>query len=346
MSTDIIQIGWQGWVIFNVAVVLMLIIDLGVFHRESKSTTVRAALGWTVVWIAISLAFNKWIFYAYGKQKGMEFLAGYILEKSLSVDNLFVFLLIFGYFKVPAKLQHRVLYFGIVGALLLRGIFIYVGAALVHELHWILYVFGVFLVFSGIKLLFIKDDDEQNPENVVVRWLKKRLRVTEEFEGEHFFVRREGLLYATPLFMVLVAVETSDVLFAVDSIPAIFGVTEDPFIIYTSNVMAILGLRALYFALAGLLEYFHYLNYGLSFVLIFIGLKMLGENYISLTIGIELSVIAGLLGLSILCSVLFPKKIKDTLSIEEAVLEKPSLETESVDGEPSAEKPSEEEPAE
>ena len=294
----------------------MLLLDLGVFHRKSERVSVRAALGWTAFWVILSLCFNGWVWNQFGQEKGMEFLAGYILEKSLSVDNLFVFLLIFNYFKVPPEVQHRVLFFGILGALVLRGVFIYLGATLVHQFHWILYLFGAFLVFSGIKLLFLDDDDEQNPENAVVKAFRARLRLTDRFHGDKFWVRKEGLLYATPLFLVLIAVETSDVLFAVDSIPAIFGVTDDTFVVYTSNVMAILGLRALYFALAGLLEYFHYLNYGLAFVLIFIGAKMLGENYIDLSIAVELGVIAVLLIGAILASMLFPKKIEPDQEVE------------------------------
>lgn len=308
-----IQVGWQGWVLFNAAVLFMLLLDLGVFHRKSERVSIQAALGWTAFWVALSLAFNGWIWQEYGQQKGLEFLAGYILEKSLSVDNLFVFLLIFSYFKVPPELQHRVLFFGIMGALVLRGIFIYLGATLVHQFHWILYVFGVFLVFSGIKLLFIGDDDDQNPENAVVRAVRARLRLADGFRGESFFVRENGVRYATPLFLVLIAVETSDVLFAVDSIPAIFGVTDDTFIVYTSNVMAILGLRALYFALAGLLEYFHYLNYGLAIVLIFIGGKMLGEEYLEMSISTELAVIGGVLALAVIASLVFPKKLDEQI---------------------------------
>lgn len=305
-----IEIGWQGWVVFNLAVLLMLVIDLGVFHRRAQKVSVRAALYWTVFWVLVSMGFNGWIFVEFGDKKGMEFLAGYILEKSLSVDNLFVFLLIFNYFKVPPKLQHRVLFLGIVGALVLRGAFIYIGATLVKELHFVLYLFGAFLVFSGFKLFFIEDDDDANPENAIVRYARNKLRLTETFRDEKFIVRENGLLYATPLFLVLIAIETSDVLFAVDSIPAIFGVTNDTFIVYTSNVMAILGLRALYFALAGLLEYFHYLNYGLATVLIFIGGKMLLEHWVSLDIAVELGVIGAVLATSVLASVAFPKKVK------------------------------------
>ena len=303
-----IDMGWQGWAIFNGAVILMLLLDLGVFNRKAQKVTVKAALYWTAFWIILSMAFNGWIFDNFGNEAGLDFFTGYILEKSLSVDNLFVFLLIFNYFKVPDRLQHRVLFLGILGALVLRGIFIYLGATLVQQFHWVLYIFGAFLVFSGIKLFFLDEDEDQNPENVIVRAFRKRLRVTEEFVEEKFFVVRDGVRYATPLFLVLIAVETSDVLFAVDSIPAIFGVTQDPFIVYTSNVMAILGLRSLYFALAGLLEYFHYLNSGLALVLIFIGVKMLGESFFEIGDALELGVIALILTISVLASILFPKK--------------------------------------
>ncbi len=308
-----IEIGYQGWVYFNLAVIFMLVVDLGVFHRNPQKVSVRQALGWSAFWIALSLAFNGWVWHNFGEHKGLEFLTGYVLEKSLSVDNLFVFLLIFSYFKVPAELQHRVLFFGILGALVLRGIFIYLGATLVREAHWVLYLFGLFLVYSGFKLFFV-DDDDADPENAIVKRLRKRLDLTDGFRGEKFWVVEDGARKATPLFLVLVAVETSDVLFAVDSIPAIFGVTSDPFIVYTSNVMAILGLRALYFALAGMIEYFHYLNYGLAVILIFIGGKMLAVDWLEKTFSFKSSVEWELLFIGtvlIFCvgaSLAFPKK--------------------------------------
>lgn len=305
------EVSVTSWAVFNSIVVVLLLLDLGVFHRSAERVSVRQALLWSAFWIFLSLLFNGWIYHHSGAEKGMEFLAGYILEKSLSVDNLFVFLLIFSYFKVPPELQHRVLFFGILGALILRGIFIYLGVALVREAAWILYIFGAFLVYSGFKLLTHGDDDDANPENAIVRAFRKYVPMTDGFRDQHFVVVEDGVRKATPLMLVLVAVETSDVLFAVDSIPAVFGVTQDPFIIYTSNVMAILGLRALYFALAGLVEYFHYLKYGLAFILIFIGAKMLGEEYLHLPITVELGVIAALLGTSVAASLLLPKKKKD-----------------------------------
>ncbi len=309
-----IDVGWQGWALFNGLVIVLLLLDLGIFHREAEKVSIRAALVWTAFWIFLSLTFGAWVYYEQGHQKGLEFLTGYILEKSLSVDNLFVFLLIFNYFKVPEEAQHRVLFFGILGALVLRGIFIWLGVALVREFSWVLYIFGAFLIFSGIKLLR-HDDDDANPENAVVRFVKKRLNMTDHYDGQHFFTMVDGARRATPLVLVLVAVETSDVLFAVDSIPAVFGVTKDPFIVYTSNVMAILGLRALYFALAGLLEFFHYLNYGLAAILIFIGVKMLGEGYWHLSIAWELGIIGLLLGASVLASLIFPKPEEPVMDV-------------------------------
>lgn len=313
MDGTMITTSLESWVIFNGIILILLLADLGIFHRQPEKVLVRQALAWSAFWIALSLVFNGWIAYHYGSQKGMEFLAGYLLEKSLSVDNLFVFLLIFSYFKVPPRFQHRVLFFGVVGALILRAVFILLGVQLVTHFSWVLYIFGVFLVYSGFKLLSHKDDDA-NPENALVRYAKARLPLTDGYRDQNFFVVEDGIRKATPLFLVLVAVETSDVMFAVDSIPAVFGVTRDPFIVYTSNVMAILGLRALYFALAGIMEYFHYLNYGLAAILIFIGLKMLTGEFIHLPLALELGIIGGLLLLSIGASLLFPKRISTTTS--------------------------------
>lgn len=303
------MIGPTGWIIFNAIVLVLLLLDLGVFHRRSEKVLVRQALWLSAFWIALSLAFNGWIYYEMGSQKAMEFLAGYLLEKSLSVDNLFVFLLIFGYFKVPSEVQHYVLFLGVLGALVLRAIFIVLGLGLVQKFSWVLYIFGALLIISGLKLLRGKSEEEENPENALVRAIRARLPLCEGYHGHKLFIVEEGVRKVTPLFIVLIAIETSDVMFAVDSIPAVFGVTKDPFIVYTSNVMAILGLRSLYFALAGLMEYFHYLNYGLAAILIFIGLKMLGEHYIDLSTPIELAIIGLLLTVPIVASVLRPKKV-------------------------------------
>ncbi len=305
---ELIDVGTEIWIAFNAIILVLLLVDLGLFHKKAEKIPVRRALLESFFWIVLSLAFNGWVWHEFGSVKGLEFLTGYILEKSLSVDNLFVFLLIFSYFKVPAELQHRVLFLGIVGALVMRGIFIYLGVTLVREFHWVLYIFGAFLVYSGIKLLFHKEGDDATPENALIRGLRKRLNITDGYRGEKFMVVENGVRKFTPLFLVLVAIETSDVFFAIDSIPAVFGVTQDPFIVYTSNVMAILGLRALYFALAGLIEYFHYLNYGLSAILIFIGVKMLIEKWVDFPISVDLGVIAVLLGGSMAASLLFPKR--------------------------------------
>lgn len=291
------------WIGFNAAVLVLLALDLGVFHRKTHQVSIKEALAWSTFWIALSLALNYYIYTHIGHKQGLEFFAGYILEKSLSVDNLFVFLLIFGYFRVPAAYQHRVLFLGILGALIMRALFITLGVVLIHKMHFVLYIFGAFLIFSGIKMCFM--DDDANPENVVVLWVKKRFPMTDEFHGSKFFVRIDGKLHATPLLLVLVAMETTDVLFAVDSVPAVLGVTQDAFIVYTSNIMAILGLRALYFALAGLMEYFHYLKYGLSLILVFIGVTMVFEKWIHLDITIELGIIGAILGISMLCSLFF-----------------------------------------
>ncbi len=294
------------WIAFNVAVLFLLALDLGVFHRKSHAVGIKEALAWSVFWVALSLALNYWI-YIHDHQAGLEFLAGYLLEKSLSVDNLFVFLLIFSYFKVPPKYQHRVLFLGILGALVMRAVFIVAGVALIHHFHFLIYFFGAFLVWSGLKM-WAHDEDDANPENAVVRAVKGWFPMTSDYHGNKFFVKVDGKRMATPLLIVLVAMETTDVMFAVDSIPAVLGVTQDAFIVYTSNIMAILGLRALYFALAGLMDYFEYLRYGLSAVLIFIGLKMLLEAYIEIPTPVALGVLGSLLLISMLASFVIKKK--------------------------------------
>ncbi len=296
------------WIIFNLFVVLMLALDLGIFHRKSKEVEVREALLWSAFWIALSLAFNVGIYFWQGPEKALEFLAGYLIEKSLSVDNIFVFLLIFSYFGVPPRYQRRVLFYGILGALVMRGIFIAAGVTLVEKFHWTIYVLGVFLVYTGIRMAVEKDKEihpEKNPAIRAFRWI---LPVTSEFEGSKFFVKRAGKYFATPLFVVLLVVETADVMFAVDSIPAILAVTLDPFIVYTSNVFAILGLRALYFALAGIMRLFHYLHYGLSLILVFIGVKMLIAEFYKVPIGVALGVIAAVLTVSVVASLIWPQE--------------------------------------
>ena len=290
------------WVIFNVFVLGMLALDLLVLHRKAHAVSLREALAWSSVWVSLALLFSLGVYFARGGEKALEFLTGYVIEWSLSVDNLFVFLVIFSYFAVPPIYQHRVLFWGILGALVLRAIFIATGSALLANFHWMIYVFGGFLVFTGIKLLLAGEDKVEPEKNPAVRLLRRFIKVTPDYQGQRFFIRKDGTLWATPLLLVLVVVETTDVIFAVDSIPAIFAITLDPFIVYTSNVFAILGMRALFFLLAGVIDMFRYLRVGLSFVLCFIGAKMMLVDFYKIPIGISLLVVAGILGISILAS--------------------------------------------
>ncbi|MCU0786299.1 MAG: TerC family protein, partial [Verrucomicrobia bacterium] len=263
------------WIGFNVFILAMLALDLGVFHRKTHVVSLRESLTWTGVWMVLALVFNAGVWHYAGSQKALEFFTGYLIEKSLSVDNVFVFALLFSYFAVPAQYQHKVLFWGILGALIMRAIMIALGAALITKFAWILYVFGGFLILTGIKMI-VKREEEIHPErNPVVRLFKRLMPVTPGYRGDKFFVRENGIRMATPLFVVLLMVEFTDLIFAVDSIPAIFAVTKDPFIVYTSNVFAILGLRSLYFALAGVMYKFHYLKIGLGVVLSFVGVKMI-----------------------------------------------------------------------
>jgi len=302
------------WAIFNLFVVFMLVLDLRVFHKQAHEVKIKEALLWSAFWIFLSLLFNAGVYFFEGSEVALQFFTGYIIEKSLSVDNLFVFLMIFSYFKVPAKYQHKVLFWGIVGALLMRGLLIFVGVTLIRQFHWILYIFGAFLVFTGIKMAFQDEAVDIHPEsNIFVRLFKKILPITAGYHEGKFFIRVEKKIYATLLFVVIIVVETTDLVFALDSIPAVFAITRDPFIVYTSNVFAILGLRALYFALAGLLDLFHYLKFGLSIVLAFIGVKMLIESFYDMPITIALGVVVGVLTISIIASILLPKKEKPTL---------------------------------
>ncbi|HEY0604892.1 MAG TPA: TerC family protein, partial [Herpetosiphonaceae bacterium] len=284
------------WVGFTVFVLGMLALDLGVFHRSAHAVSLKEAGIWSAVWISLALVFNAIIYFNLGPEVGLQFLTGYLIEKSLSVDNIFVFVLIFSYFSVPAMYQHRVLFWGIFGALVMRAILIWVGAALIEQFHWVIYIFGAFLVFTGIRMAFHKDEELHPDENPVVKLFKRFMPVVPEYHGQSFFVRHAGKLAATPLFVVLLLVESTDLVFALDSIPAIFAITTDPFIVYTSNVFAILGLRALYFLLAGVMDKFRYLKIGLSIVLVFVGVKMLVEAlHITIPIGISLGVIAAVI---------------------------------------------------
>jgi len=294
------------WVAFNVFVLMMLAVDLGVVHRRAHTVRLKEALVWSGIWIALALLFALGVYVWYGSQPALEFLAGYLIEKSLSVDNIFVFVLIFSYFKVPALYQHKVLFWGILGALVMRAIFIFAGIALLQRLHWIIYVFGALLIVTGIKMAMEKDKEIHPDKNPVLRLFRRLVPVTEDYHADHFFVRRFGHYAATPLFVVLLVVETTDIIVAVDSIPAILAITVDPFLVYTSNVFAILGLRALYFALAGVMQLFHYLHYGLSAILVFVGAKMLLADVYKLPIGVALGVIAGILLISVIASVMRP----------------------------------------
>ncbi len=295
------------WIFFNAFVLLMLALDLGVFHRKSHTVRFREAAAWSLVWITLAACFSVLVYFWHGKTPALEFVTGYVIELSLSVDNLFVFLLIFKYFAVPAQHQHKVLFWGIVGALVMRALFILLGVSLITRFHFVIYLFGALLVYSGIKLFF-QEEAEIHPErNPLLRLFRKWVPVTKDYEGANFFVRRPGL-YATPLFITLLVVETSDVLFAVDSIPAILAITRDAFIVYTSNVFAILGLRSMFFALSGMMKIFHYLHYGLSAVLIFIGAKMLISHYYTIPTHIALAVVAGVLALSVAASLIHPRK--------------------------------------
>jgi tellurite resistance protein TerC len=296
-----------SWLIFNIFVLGMLALDLLVFHRKAHAVSLREAFTWSVVWISLALIFNLGIYYLWGSEKAMEFLAGYLIEKSLSVDNIFVFIMIFSYFAVPAMYQHRILFWGILGALIMRAIFIAAGAALLSAFHWIIYIFGGFLIITGIKMFFAGEEKIEPEKNPAVVLLRRWVPITREFHGQRFFIRIDQRLWATPLFVVLLVVETTDVIFAVDSIPAIFAITLDPFIVYTSNIFAILGLRALYFLLAGILEMFRYLKVGLSFVLCFVGVKMMLVDFYKIPIGVSLGVVAGILAISILASLVKPK---------------------------------------
>jgi len=302
-----------GWVGFNVVVLAILALDLGVLHRKSEKVSLKEAAIWSGVWVALSLCFALAVYLNMGPESGLEFLTGYLIEYALSIDNIFVFVLIFSYFSVPEKYQHRVLFWGIIGALVLRGVMIVAGSALVTRFAWTLYIFGAFLVFTGLKMALQKDDAAYNPErDPVLRLARKLVPVTPDYRGDKFFVREPDakgkLRYAaTPLFIVLIIVDTTDIVFATDSIPAIFAVTRDPFIVYTSNICAVLGLRALYFLLASVVDKFVYLKLGLSLVLVFIGAKMLLEHFLHIPIVAALGVVGLVLGSAIFASVKWPR---------------------------------------
>jgi tellurite resistance protein TerC len=294
------------WILFNLFVLGMLVLDLGFLQRDGHTVKFREALAWSLVWIGLACAFAVLVFFWHGRGTAVEFVTGYVIELSLSVDNLFIFLLIFRYFRVAPEHQHKVLFWGIVGALVMRAVFIVVGIGLIRRFHWITYIFGALLVYSGIKLFRQHGAGIEPENNPVVRLFRRWVPVTEDYAEDKFVVRRERL-YATPLLVVLVLVEVTDLLFATDSIPAVLAITLNPFIVYTSNVFAILGLRSMYFMLAGLMDLFHYLHYGLAVVLIFIGAKMVSSNYYQIPTAVALGVVAGVLLVSVLASLLHPR---------------------------------------
>ena len=296
------------WIAFNVAVVLLLLLDAFVLSPMEKPVSMKRALGLTVFWAALAMLFNGLIYFWLGPVKALEFLTGYLIEQSLSVDNLFVFLLIFAYFKVPQQYQRKVLFWGIVGAQVMRAVFILTGVALFNKFHWLMYIFGAFLIFSGIKLFFEKDKEINPEQNLALKLFRRVIPVSNDYAGGRFTLMRNGILHATPLFIVLIVIETTDLIFAIDSIPAILAITKDPFIVYTSNIFAILGLRAMFFALAGLINAFHHLHYGLGLILIFVGMKMLVENILHIPIIVALGFIALTIMVSIMTSLLFPVK--------------------------------------
>lgn len=305
-----IPASWIPWIVFNAFVLVMLALDLGVFHRKSHTVKVKEALIWSAVWVSLALLFNAGVWHYKGKELALQFLAGYVIEKALSVDNLFVFLVLFSFFKVKPDYQHKVLFWGIIGALVMRAVMIAVGAALIARFHWVMYIFGGFLVLTGIKLAFSKEDHKDVGDNLVVRLFRKLFPVTPDYHEARFFVKENGRTLATPLFLVLLTVEFTDLVFALDSIPAIFAVSKDTFIVYTSNVFAILGLRSLYFALAGCMGLFVYLKFGLALILAFVGVKMLIAELYKIPIALSLGIILGILAVSIYASLKWPPRPK------------------------------------
>jgi tellurite resistance protein TerC len=297
-----------NWIAFNLFIVIAIALDLRVFHRHPHKIEIREAAIASFGWISVSLLFGVGMLYFRGPQPALEFFTGYLIEKALSVDNLFLFLVIFRAFAVDERLQHRLLEWGVVGALVMRGSMIALGAELIEHFSWVMYVLGAFLVYAGARMLFIHRGDIHPEQSAIVRFARRHLRVSHEYYGEHFFVRNEGRLFATPLFLVLLVVEITDVTLAVDSIPAVFGITRDPFIVYTSNVLAILGLRALYFLLAGVIDRLRFLDEGLAIVLVFIGGKMIGERWLHIPVALSLGVVGGVLLIALLASVLVPPK--------------------------------------
>ncbi len=296
------------WIAFTVGILFVFALDLGVLNRKSHVLSIKEAAIWSVVWVVLALAFGAGVWYYKGQLAGMQFLSGYIIELSLSVDNVFLFVIIFSYFQIPAQYQHRVLYWGIISAVILRGIMIFAGGALLDRFHWVEYIFGAFLVYTGYRMYRSHNTTPDIANNVLLKWLRGRLPITDELHGQHFFATLNGIRHATPLLLVLILVEATDVVFALDSIPAIFGITRDRFIVFTSNILAILGLRSMYFLLSGVVEKFYYLSTGLAFILAFVGSKMLLKIWkIDVSIGISLGVIVGVLAVAVIASVIKAK---------------------------------------
>jgi tellurite resistance protein TerC len=311
---------WWMWVGFVVLVLAMLAVDMFLLGRQgAHKVSVKEALGWSIVWVSLAMIFNGALWWyldgqmgrEIANQKALEFFTGYLIEKSLAVDNIFVFLMIFSYFAVPPEYQRRVLLYGVLGAIIIRAVMILLGAMLIAKFHWILYLFGLFLLFTGIKMFFFADAKPDLEKNPLLRWMRGHMKITNEYHGEKFFVVKEGIRYATPMFLVLMLIEFSDLIFAVDSIPAIFAVTEDPFIVFTSNIFAILGLRAMYFLLADVAERFHLLKYGLALVLMFIGVKMLIVELYKIPVLLALGVVAAILATSVILSLASTKNLKN-----------------------------------
>ena len=296
------------WIIFGVVILTMLILDLGVINRQAHVVKLKEAALWSSAWIALALGFSGLVAFRLGSEKAFEFLTGYVIEESLSVDNLFVFLVIFSYFRVPREYEHKVLFWGIVGVLITRGIFVTAGVALVHQFYWALYVFGLILIATAIKLVTQREKEVKPEKNPIVRLFRKLMPVTEAYEGSKFMVKRNGRITATPLLVVLIMIESTDILFAVDSVPAVLGITHDPFIVYTSNIFAILGLRSLFFLLSGIMGLFYHLRYGLALILGFVGVKLLIADFYKIPVGMALGVVAFLLTISIAASLIWPKE--------------------------------------
>jgi tellurite resistance protein TerC len=295
------------WLVFGVFVVGMLALDLGVFSRTPHEVKTKEALTWTCVWVSLALIFNAWIYFEFGHQKALEFLTGYLVEEALSVDNIFVFVVLLSSFAVPKVYQHRVLFWGVIGAIVMRAIFIGLGVVLISRFHWVMYVFGGILIFTGIKLMMQGDDHDPHPErNPIYKFARRLIPAVPEYHGKSFFIMKDAKRYATPLLLVLIAIEATDVVFAVDSIPAVFAITTDPFIVYTSNIFAILGLRSMYFLLADLQGRFRFLQQGLAVILAFVGVKMLISEWVELPTWVSLVVIAVVLLVAILASLRFP----------------------------------------